>query len=70
MYFFLFFFILAVVTPHWGRAAWVKINAPAGGLFFLLIFFCWRRRGGGGKNLGGSGGKSEGEKEAAQADNV
>ena len=59
---FLFFF-MAVVTPHWGRAAWVKLNAPAGGLFFFCLFFF---AGGGGvvaeKIWGGVEGKAKGRK--------
>lgn len=68
---FYFYFFYGGGHPSLGEGGWVKLNAPVGGLFFFcFFFFCWRRRGGGGKNLGGSGGKSEGEKEAAQADNV
>ena len=69
--FFIFIFFYGGGRTSLGEGGVGKIKCPRRGpIFFCFFFFCWRRRGGGGKNLGGSGGKSEGEKEAARADNV
>lgn len=70
MYFFYFFLFWRWSPLTGGVAAWVKLNAPEGGLFFFASFFLLAAAGWWRKKFGGEWRESEREKEAAQADNL